>query len=218
MYFPKHQIIPNLSTQGGELKYAQEPTTEYSGSYFKTSDGRFYTGKDSTDKPNLPLSLVSPAENPLSNPEINPTNNKTSFVKLEHNEPRGTNMYIEDVDYYRARSIKDRGDAPRPPVKSSPLPTEQEYDKGVYYRYFMKKGNEGLFIEVNLDEYNIFLKEDSSVDYSLYTPIKVIWNLRGKEEEVYNSNKAAVSLIEQRKNFYGFTLSFKGKFSKYWRS
>ena len=159
MYFPKHQIIPNLSTQGGELKYAQEPSTEYSGSYFKTSDGRFYTGKDSTDKPNLPLSLVSTSSNPLSNPEINPTNNKTSFVKLEHNEPRGINMYIEDVDYYRARSIKDRGDAPRPPVKSSPLPTEQEYDKGIYYRYFMKKGNEGLFIEVNLDEYNIFLKE-----------------------------------------------------------
>jgi hypothetical protein len=52
MYYPKSQITTNLSTNGKEFQIVG--TSEYYiGSYFKTSNGRFYTGKTPQDGNNL---------------------------------------------------------------------------------------------------------------------------------------------------------------------
>jgi hypothetical protein len=216
MYYPKHQIVEDLHTNGGEFKPINS-NENYTGSYYATSDNEYYTGKNPEDGPNVRLILLSPGTSPINNITGSYKNNNTSFIMDPESEPVGEHMYIEDIDYYKARNLEDRGDAPRPPKKSINIPTEKDYNEGVFYRFFVKKGNEGQFIEVSLDEYNLFNNQDSSVDYNLYIPIKIIWNLKGKEEEVYTSNKATVSLLEQRNQLFGFTLFFKGKFSKYWR-
>ena len=46
MYYPKSQITPNLYTIGNELFLDGE---SYTGYYFKTSDGKFYSGKTPND-------------------------------------------------------------------------------------------------------------------------------------------------------------------------
>jgi hypothetical protein len=217
MYYPQHQIVTDLYTNGGELKYIRTPFEEYIGAYYKTADGSFYSGTNPNQKNSEPLEVIKPSESELSNPTVNPKNNKSSFKRVAHNEPRGVNMYIEDADYYASRKIKDRGDAPRPPIKSIPYPTEEDYNRGIFERYFIKKGNESQFIEVSLEEYRLFLDLDPSVDYNLYVPIKIGWNLKGSKEEVYNRNESIVALSEQKQKLYGFKLSFKGKFDKYWR-
>ena len=54
MYYPKSQITPNLYTNGNEFVYAntKEP---YSGYYFKTSTGKYFTGRNQDDRPNVEL-------------------------------------------------------------------------------------------------------------------------------------------------------------------
>ena len=66
MYFPKSQIISNLSTNGGEfiLSSTRKP---YTGKYFSTSDGRFYTGATPQDGNNQEL-LKKPNLKPKNRP------------------------------------------------------------------------------------------------------------------------------------------------------
>jgi hypothetical protein len=40
----------------------------------------------------------------------------------------------------------------------------------------------------------------------------------GDKIEVFNKNKTIVSLKEQKENLPGFTLSFKNKFDKYYKT
>ena len=55
MYFPKNQVETNLYSRD-ELVFVS--TKEYyTGLYFKTSDGRYFTGKEPNDGPNYPLML-----------------------------------------------------------------------------------------------------------------------------------------------------------------
>jgi hypothetical protein len=75
MYYPKSQITPNLYTNGNEfvLSTTQEV---YSGFYYKISNGKFYTGRNQDDKPNIEiLPLVTPQNiaTPTSNLQSNYT-------------------------------------------------------------------------------------------------------------------------------------------------
>ena len=61
MYYPKSQITTNLSTNGKEFQIVGK-SEYYIGSYFKTSDGKFYTGKTPQDGVNKLLT-----KNPIVN-------------------------------------------------------------------------------------------------------------------------------------------------------
>jgi hypothetical protein len=54
MYYPKNQITTNLSTNGKEFQIVNNDKF-YTGFYFSTSDGRYYTGKTPQDGNNLLL-------------------------------------------------------------------------------------------------------------------------------------------------------------------
>ena len=45
-YYPKSQITPNLFTNGDEFVYLHNENISYTGFYYKTSAGKFYTGKN----------------------------------------------------------------------------------------------------------------------------------------------------------------------------
>lgn len=200
MYIPKSQIKENLHTNGGE--YVIDSTQEnYVGSYFITSQGLAYTGKNLTDKPNNLLSK-----------QTSPTN----YTESKSSEPVPTNYYVKNDSYYSAKNINSRGNAPSPPKQTLPTPTEKNIKDGFLYRYFVKKGNEGKFIEISELEYNKFKNQDNTVQWQLYTPIKIQWDIQGDREQVYNGNKTVVSLAEQRQSVPGFTLFFRGKFDKFW--
>ena len=200
MYIPKSQIKENLYTNGGE--YVIDSTKEnYIGSYFITSKGLAYTGKNLNDKPNNLLSQQT---------------STTSYTESQFSEPIPTNYYIKNDSYYSAKNINSRGNAPAPPKQTLSVPTEKNIKDGFLYRYFVKKGNEGKFIEISELEYNKFKNQDNTVQWQLYTPIKIQWDIQGDREQVYNGNKTVVSLAEQRQSVPGFTLFFRGKFDKFW--
>ncbi len=220
MYYPKSQIIENLYTNGGELKPFNEET-QYTGHYYKTSTGEFYSGKNPNANKNIPLEPLFPLGNDITNPSFNVNNQEKSKVKFTslESEPLGNNYYVIDNSYYRAKSLpQNRGKAPRPPIQSIPKHTQEDYKEKKFTRYFVKKATQAQFIEINKEEYELFKNQDSTVQSNLYFPIKIEWVLIGNRTEVFNQNKSTIRLYESTNKLYGFTLSFKNQYLNYYRS
>ena len=219
MYYPKSQIIENQKTNGGELKNSSTQQ-EYKGPYYQTSDGSFYSGKTPQDKPSFLLEPISPNDNPLISPTsiTSPDTISRKFIDPT-SEPLSNNYFVIDESYYSSKNIpEDRGVAPRKPKFTLTSPTPINYQNGYFTRYFVKKVNDNLYLEINKEEYNLFKNADPIVQYNLYIPIKITWNLTGDKIEVFNKNKTIVSLKEQKENLPGFILSFRNKFDKYYKN
>lgn len=219
MYYPKSQIIENQKTNGGELKNSSTQQ-EYKGPFYQTSDGSFYAGKTPQNKPTILLEPISPNNNPLINPTSITSQDTISRKFIDPtSEPLSNNYFIIDESYYSSKNIpEDRGVAPRKPKFTITTPTPINYQNGYFTRYFVKKVNNNLYLEVNKEEYNLFKNADPTVQYNLYTPIEITWSLTGDRVEVFNKNKTIISLKEQKENLPGFILSFKNKFDKYFKS
>ena len=197
MYFPKSQIKPNLYTNGGE--YILSTTNEeYKGYYYKTSTGKFYTGKNPQQGPNI-LLTTQPQENiDTRYSDTNP------FLFQEITlEP--------DLEYnsltYQTRSI---------PQFNPNVPTQQEKTNGQFTRYFCKRNNELKYMEISLDTYTQLDIQDPQIAWDLYTPASVTWQIQGDKNTVYASNQSSVYLVEKTQTWYGFSQYFKGDFLKYY--
>jgi hypothetical protein len=195
MYYPKSQIKPNLYTNGDEyiLSTTNEP---YKGFYHLLSNGTLFTGKTPSDPPTIQL--------------IRHPNNYQVLPEVDEYYARI--IKPSDINNYNNEFIPPRS-APSP---IQTLPTQQDKDLGVFLRYFCKKNNENLYIEINKEQFTKFQNKDIDIAWDLYTPKQVLWQIKGDKTQTYNANKNNVSLIEQRDKWYGFTQYFKDRFLKYY--
>ena len=203
-YYPKSQIKENQYTNGGEFVIVSSQEN-YLGYYWSTSKGEFFTGKTPNDKPTQKIQVASKI------PALEKTKSKTPTI-----EPFPDSYFIVDDAYYQSKGLSKYRDAPRMPIQTLGKPTDKDIQNGFFNRYFVKKGNEFKFVEISKEEYNKFKDKDTSVQWQLYTPTKIKWDIQGDREQVYNGNKTVVSLAEQRQSVPGFTLFFRGKFDKFW--
>lgn len=208
MYFPKSQITTNLSTNGKEFKIIGSDRF-YIGFYFSTSDGKYYTGKTPQDGDNL---LLFKDESRDGNEESPPTFNDNI-----------TPIPIEKLNSLNNRStlppfleLKNTL-SPIPPQGTIVFPTEDDYIDQQYQRYFLKHNLNNIYLETNLQTYNNFSTSNPSVQYQLYTAIKIDWILVGKPIEVYDINRNIALLYEKENNIRGFSNFFKGRYLKYFR-
>jgi hypothetical protein len=196
MYFPKSQIKSNLFTNGNEyiLSTTQQ---EYKGYYYEISNGRKYTGKTPQDGQNIlliPL-IKQQSIDPLIDPSI-PTTSNT----------------IYSINSNISKSLPNRS----LPQYNPTLPTQKDISLGVFQRFFCKKNNELIYMEINQSTYSQLKSKSSQIAWDLYTPIDTLWYIKGDREKVYNTNKNLISLIEQKQKWYGFSQYFKEDFSKYY--
>jgi len=194
-YYPKSQIVTDLYTNGDE--YINSSTQEvYIGYYYEISTGQKYTGKNTMDKPNILLSPIL-SEDVLLNPNTvtAPQSVDTSFVL---NYPP-SNKSLNDVYL---------------PQFNSPLPTSDDYERGIFTRYFCKKNNEFKFLEVDQMTYNKLISRDSSILWSLYTPFSIQWKISTDEFKNSSYNQSSVSKIEDSENYIGFS-SYIKNYSQY---
>lgn len=203
-YYPKSQIKENQYTNGGEFIIISSQEN-YIGYYWSTSKEEYFTGKTPNEKPTQKLQLASKL------PELEKTTSPTPII-----EPFPDTYFIIDDAYYKSKNLSTKRDAPRMPIQTLGKPTDKDIQNGFFNRYFVKKGNEFKFIEISKEEYNKFKNQDTSVQWQLYIPTKIKWDIQGDREQVYNGNKTVVSLTEQRENLPGFTLFFKDQFDKFW--
>jgi hypothetical protein len=200
MYYPKSQITTNLSTNGKEFQVVG--TDEYYiGSYFKTSDGRFYTGKTPQDGNNKLL-----IQNPINDP-----NNPILSINSD------TNYFTNSLPPSYLNASKSELILSPPPQGNIVFPTEEDYETGEYQRYFLKHNINNIYLEVNQSTYNNFFNLNPSVQYQLYTAIQISWILVGKPIEVYEINRNIALLYEKENKIMGFSNFFKGRYLKYYR-
>ena len=199
MYYPKSQIIENLKANPGDGLVNPDTGQEYEGSYYKTSDGKFYTGKNPQDPPNRKLIQSAPVD------------------KSKDSEPLPESYYIIDDAYFASIGRGVNTPSPRPPKSSYPKPTESDYKLGEFQRYFLYNITKKEYLEVNKKEFNLFKSKNNQVQWQYYQSLQLNWNLTGIKEDVYIVNRRIVDLVEFRNNAQGFTNYFKNKFDQYFK-
>jgi hypothetical protein len=195
MYFPKSQITPNQYTNGGEYVYALTKFP-YIGYYFKVSTGKYYTGRNTSDRPNEELLFIAAQDYP--------------------DNPQSSVVIIDPLYDYLTNSNSDN-----PPVLIPTYlpvtPTTQDYQNGEFQRYFCKKTNETQYIEINLDQFTKLKGKDPQILYSLYQPFTITWILTGDKEQVAKTNRNIVELISFKQKLPRFGEYLKFNYLKYYK-
>jgi hypothetical protein len=198
MYYPKSQIVTNLYTNGQE--YIIKSTNEnYIGNYWKTSDGKFFTGKTPEDKNIQELILLSLTSNVT--PNINPILNSPNWLPNDFSSKEYPKYRYEDK---------------LTPVSFNPQPTQDDYALGEFTRYFCKKTNELRYIEINKDTYEKLTGQDSTYLWQLYTPFKYQWIISGDKETVYKTNEQVTRYMTTKFKFPAFNKFLKENYLKFW--
>jgi hypothetical protein len=196
MYFPKSQIKSNLYTNGGE--YILSTTkNEYKGYYYEISSGKKYTGKTPQDGPNVLLLdfILSSSTSPLTDLLLDPSNNTIYSLKSSPSKSLPSRLL---------------------PQFNPTIPTQKDQQIGLFTRYFCKKNNELIYLEINKETFTELANQDPKIAWDLYTPKGITWQIKGDEEQTYLANKNNVMLFEQRQKWYGFSKYLKEDFLKYY--
>tara|TARA_R100001377_G_C3159287_1_gene99132 strand:- start:44 stop:703 length:660 start_codon:yes stop_codon:yes gene_type:complete len=208
MYYPKSQIQTELFTNGND--FTLTPSDEsYSGYYFITGDNQAFTGKNPNDKPNRPL---SPTTNRYSS-----TN--TPLIVSNPKPTINTGEYIVDPLYNISRKnpISEFQMPPLSPIQTYPKLQESDYKVGEFQRYFVKKINSAKYIEINKTDYLKYLNKESTVNWQLYAPFNLPWEITGNRSKVYGVNKKTVSRITNNLELIGFKSYFKDRYDQFYK-
>jgi hypothetical protein len=203
MYYPLSQIKTNLYTNGGEY-FILNTNEPYIGYYFKTSNGKYFTGKTPQDLPNQELVNISTLNN------VN-----------EINDPLLSPIIIEQEDTnnipYLNLSNQNLTNITYNPYYSPTLPTPQDYQNEEFQRYFCKKTNEIQYIEINQTQFDKLVIQDPQIEFSLYEPFTITWQLTGDKQTVARVNKNVVELTMIRQKLPKFNLYLKEDYTKYYQ-
>lgn len=210
-YYPKSQIKTNLYTNGGEYMSAATKV-EYIGFYYQVSTGKKFIGK-------VPNSYNSSLLIPLASPEtsgIPPT--KTEIIYKPNYDGGETYLspdgLIINEDYNELTKSKNIANSRFAPTPYYSQPTAETSPLGEYQRYFAKKNNELIYIEISKETYDQFINKDPKVAFELYGCISFPWNTINTtpDEDYFQTNQNIVSLIERNNKWYGFSSYFQGDF------
>ena len=178
MYLPKNQYQTGFFSNG-ELTNSST-NLSYTGPYFKTSSGQLYSGKEPNDGPNILLIYI-------------PSSNTSYPEETFQEDPR---FYQENIAY----SILTRANPnilPFSPTSYYPTPTQTEINNGEFVRYFLRKSNENLYIEVNSGTLS------ASSNSSLYISFQLPWVISGDKEFVRKANAKQIAFTEKKQNIVG---------------
>lgn len=164
-YFPKSKINV-LETSGGDfiIKGSDRP---YTGKYIATSDNKYYAGSNPS-KLGIELEKAQPGEGSNMGNDRN--------VKIYNILKKQKHIFLKG---------RKSADSKKPP------PTEDDYKRGFFVRYFMKKVNDHSYIEIDKKTYDDFYNEN---DYNLFTVGSLQWALIGDVRKV---NRKTLNRLEQ---------------------
>tara|TARA_R110001583_G_scaffold98876_1_gene243968 strand:- start:53 stop:898 length:846 start_codon:yes stop_codon:yes gene_type:complete len=148
------------STIGGEFIF-QESNKNYIGDYIELSDGTRLSGI----RPGAPNQrLLIPTPNKVKKSYQNVNNEKYALLR-----PGFEEFYSKD----------------RPVVSTKVLPTEKDYEKFKYTRYFAKKRNSKLgYIGIEKKTYKKLIKKNAEYDHYIWQAGKIEWSLKEGSADV----------------------------------
>lgn len=218
MYTPKNRIVTNLYTGTNELviKGTQE---YYKGYYYKTFEGKFFTGKSPNDPPNKELIKV----------EITSTSYKSETLQSELaygdfptiyddiNTPGYSSEMVEKYATLQNIDLNDSIIRYLLPNQYYPIPSAEDYTLGSFTRYFCVKINQPIYLELNQETYNLLKNRDPNYLWQPYKILKLQWTLIGEKQEVFNTNRDVVVLLEKRQKLRGLGRFLKENYLKFYR-
>ena len=207
-YIPKNKIITNLYTNTKELAY-KDTGEFYIGNYWKSYDGKLFTGKTPNDIPSRELIKIQPTEE-----DENPLINLNQLALNTNNKEINENLITQ---YSKIKDI-DLNDIEKQivPKHLYPKPTEDDYKLGVFDRYFLYKINEPIFLEVDEDIFKAVKGKDPKYYTTPYIQFLISWTLEGDKSKVSNINKRIIELTEKRINRRGLKEFLKFDYTKFW--
>jgi hypothetical protein len=201
MYYPLSQITSNLYTNGNEFIYSDDKSL-YTGHYWKTSTGKYYTGKTPQDTPTEEIIQLSNSSTEIT---IDPISDVPTFYNQDDISP------VEYVNLTKPSSPSLL------PTYSSNIPTQKDYQIGEYRRYFCKKTNEIIYLEINKDTYDKLVNKDSKILYQLYQPFNLPWQLTGDKSQVFITNKNITELTSKQQKLPMLSEYLRNDFTKYYK-
>jgi len=220
MYIPKNRIKTNLYTPGGEF-VIKRTGENYIGNYHQLYTGELYTGKTPNEKPvqeliQYSISTDAEWEADASLPQgINTIQRYASnYDGIFSNKSPNS---LENLDRYNSLKKVDISQIKNVPQQSFPSPTEDDYNLGVFTRYFCVKNNEDVYIELDKDTYDKLIGQDSSWLWELYSPFNILWTITGIENEVRETNKNMVLIQERRSKRNGLQAFLNQNYLKFYR-
>ena len=170
-YIPKSKLNV-LDTPGGEF-ISKLSGESYGGKYIELSSGKYYAGSDPL---NLNEELIKPTISPLL------TSNRNSLI-YSNLKPKKAKFLGNIKSIY--------------PTKNTP--TEKDYDRGYYTRYFVKKVNEPEgYMEVSINIFNSIKQQKKEYDFHLYEIGSLTWNLKNGTRK---SNFINLQILERTFKF-----------------
>ena len=216
MYIPKNRILTNQYTSDNKLMI-KETQEFYRGFYYKQFDGKYFTGKTPNDPPNVELVEVEDTattfEPDTLQSQIAYGDFPTIFNDLD------TPGYDEGmvVDYAKLQKINlDQSTRLLLPNQSYPTPTIDDYELGVFTRYFCVKINQPIYLELNKKTYDKLKKKDAEYLWQPYKCFKIQWTIIGNEEEVRKTNNNIVLIQERKNGKIGLASFLKFNFTKFY--
>lgn len=198
-YYPASKVITNLNTSGTQYLLNGKP---YSGKYYITFDGKAFSGPSPQVGPSNPLKLI----------KIN-----SGFSNLELKINKNTNNITETGPNTIGRpGLK--------PVSYYPQPIESDYKRGYLIRYFTKKENETIIIEISEQEYNQIVNGTAPYDIRLYQTTKILWKITGplnsQRQSQYNVIPGIIDTNKRltetaNKTFLGIVDFIGGEYTKF---
>jgi hypothetical protein len=212
MYIPKNRIITNLQTPQNEFVY-KGTSVFYNGFYWKSYDGKFFTGKNPNETPSVEIEQIIS----LFDPENTIQKVQTSVLSID--------FVDENIDYgniYDYFLLKNQNvNSPEIkflPSQYYPTPTPSDYNLGVFTRYFVVKANENIYLEVNEDTFNNIQNKNIDWAWELYTPFSLPWTLTGERDTVFITNQNITQLTEQRTKRRGLQEFLKRNYLKFYKT
>jgi hypothetical protein len=209
MYFPKSQIKTSLYTNGNELinKSTSQP---YIGYYYKTSSGKYYTGK--TPEEGLNIELIPT----LTNSNITNIIDSVTVTTTTNTYSVPANIFEANNEGYN--QIKNVTlSLLLLPTFYQPQPTSTDYQVAEFQRYFVKKTNEIIYIEVNKDTYENITNKNPQWAYQYYITFNIPWVISGDKLTVAKTNKNIVDLTMQRFNLPKFNMYLRNDYTKFYK-
>jgi hypothetical protein len=213
MYYPKSQIKTNLYTPGGEF-YLVSNDKPYKGYYHVISGNSYITGRTPDEGKNQQLS-----KNPPSTPED--TDGTFSPTKIIVQKKSYESIHVGNIKNNQIYTITPKTTPlinRNLPLFTSPTPTPKDYSVGEFQRYFCKKNNQVLYLEISKKTYDLLTSNSPNIAFDLYSPVSIPWSISGKENQVFNINKKIATLKERNSQFYGFVNYFKNDWLKYYKT
>lgn len=126
-----------------------------------------------------------------SNPYTGIEHDQNSRKLIKYNPDKNFVEYINLHNFYLLNKYKD-------PINYYPILSENDYDKSVFTRYFIKKRNDNNFriIEIDENQYDSLSQEGSGINEKYYFGISLEWKLTGPKNDIKDNNRIIVYGIE----------------------